>query len=112
MPCLSTSFRNSLRLKVIMATTTIDVASFQLALAECADAVNATDWSTARSKHLLASVIHAGLLKRSESGSKEIERHEINQLNSLGELIDAVEAKVKQGTDNNRVIRFNPQRRC
>lgn len=68
-------------------TTTITVASFQNAIAECADAIEASDWGTASRKYAKAEAINAGLeLDVSNQGS-EIKRRD--SLSGLKKAIDA-----------------------
>lgn len=86
-----------------MATTTITESSFQTACAECADAIIASDWSTAREKYAVAEAINAGLAVQVERESMVIRRRE--SLSGLRDAIDAVAGQVTGASDRKRFVR-------
>lgn len=74
-------------------TTTITVASFQTALAETADAVEARDWATASRKLAKAEIINAGLEVAVEGKGEKVARRD-----SLEKTRAQLEAAI--GTEN------------
>lgn len=85
-----------------MATLTITETSFQLAIAECADAIAASSWATARTKYAVAEAINSGLMVRLTQGS--VDRTRRDQLTGLRTAIDYAESGVAR-RDERRLIR-------
>lgn len=85
-----------------MATTTITEASFQLACAECADAIDSSDWATARTKYAKAEVIHAGLQAQAGHSGTFIRRRET--LKGIREALEFVETSVSAVADTRRLV--------
>lgn len=79
-----------------MATTTITMASFQTALAECADAVEASDFATARRKLAKAEMIQNGLSVEASvgNGTRNVMRQSLHQSKAL---LDDAELAVTGG---------------
>lgn len=79
-----------------MATTEITQAAFELAVAECADAIESESWSLARRKYAKAAAISAALpLAVGSYGGERLERHE--NLRPLKDAIDAASASSSTG---------------
>ena len=85
-----------------MATTTITVESFQMAIAECADAIAAADWTTAATQYAVAEAINAGLDVEGSSGGARSRRRET--LEGLSAAIEKAEARVSRGTERSRLV--------
>ena len=83
-----------------MATTTISVASFRNLCAECADAIEAEDWSLASKKCAKAEVVNAGLEVEGESHEQRYRRRET--LGGMREAIAAVEEAVNKSANSGR----------
>lgn len=86
-----------------MPTLTITETSFQTACAECADALAASEFATARTKYAVAEAINAGLLARLTVGSVDKTRRE--RLVGLKEAIEFVSNQSTGRSDNRRLIR-------
>ena len=86
-----------------MATTQITESAFQTACAECADAIIAGDWTTARTKYSVAEAINAGLLARLTVGSVDKTRRD--SLTGLRKAIEYAENQAAGKSDNRRLIR-------
>ena len=84
-----------------MATTQITVAAFQLALAECGDAIAAADWATASTKYAVAEAINSGLALESWAGEFKIQRRE--SLAGLQRAIDAAKTAAASSSSTRRV---------
>jgi len=85
-----------------MADTEITVASFQTAIAECADAIGDADWTTAWTKLAKAEAIFHGLEQQLGKGDEHLRRRE--NLKGLRETLEMAEAKVTRGSDTKRLI--------
>jgi len=85
-----------------MATTEITETAFQTAVAECADAIIAGGWATAKTKYAVAEAINTGLLQRFTSGSVDKTRRD--SLNGLRKAIDYAEGRSTAVADNRRLI--------
>lgn len=81
-----------------MPTTTISLASFQDACAECADAIAASDWSGAYNWYARAQAILVGLPADSTDAAQRTRLEQ--DLAALKAAIDA--AKVADSTDDAR----------
>lgn len=77
-----------------MATTTITTASFQLALAECADAIEAQDFVTAKRKYAKAEAISMGLEEEVADAGSSVRRRV-----SLEKLNVAIDAAARNSTN-------------
>ena len=86
-----------------MATTEITETAFQTACAECADAIAASDWATARTKYAVAEAINAGLAVQIGRETMLIRRRE--SLEGLRTAISSVESANTRGTERKRFIR-------
>ena len=83
-----------------MPTTTITRTSLNTALAECADAVVAEDWPTARKKYAVAEIIYQGLESElSDAGTTQRWRDSLDNIKSA---IDLAEAGSAKGEDSER----------
>ena len=81
-------------------TTTITLSSFQAAMVECADAIDAGNYNTARTKLAKAGAILAGMPKDVADSNQRMTMRE--DLNKLEELITKVEASGGAATDDER----------
>ncbi len=79
-----------------MATTTITMSSFQDALAECADAVESSDFATARKKLTKAEMIQNGLSVEASVGNGMRNQMRVS-LERSKVLMDDAEAAVTTG---------------
>lgn len=78
-----------------MATTEITQAAFELAVAECADAIDSQSWSLARRKYAKAAAISAALPLSVSGGGERLDRHA--NLRPLKDAIDAASAASTSG---------------
>lgn len=85
-----------------MATTEISLSSFQTALAECADAIEAGDWGTAATKYAKAEAIAAGLEVQVGHDAASIRRRET--LEGLQAAIKYAQVSATKSTDKRRLI--------
>jgi len=85
-----------------MATLTVTVESFQLAIAECADAITASDWPTATLKYAVASALHSGLELELGKGEANLKRRD--SLRGLKEAIEFAKANISSSGDQRRLI--------
>jgi len=85
-----------------LATTTITVASFQNACAECADAIAAESWASAVSWYARAEAINAGLDLDASDAQARVRRRE--SLDGLNKAISAAEVAAAQGSDESRFV--------
>jgi len=81
--------------------TAITAASFRTACSECADAIIAEDWTTAWKKYAVAEAINSGLETSAARSGMSLGRRD--KLAGLKEALTIAEAKVKRGTDMNRM---------
>ena len=86
-----------------MATTTITIASFQDACAECADAIAAGTFDTAMSWYARAEAINAGFDVDASHQDTRSRRRET--LQGLKEAIRAAEAAIARGSEHSRFIK-------
>lgn len=85
-----------------MATTTIDIDSFQNALAECADAVASENRAAAYKWYARASIIHAGLEVQAGDGGSYLRRKE--NLDDVKRSMDAAFGVVGQSASTSRLV--------
>lgn len=85
-----------------MATTTITTASFQDALAECADAIAALDFATARNWLARAEMIQNGLSVRAGIGNGMTNEMRVS-LEKSKALLDDAEAASSRGNQRRLV---------
>ncbi len=83
-----------------MATIEITTTALETACAECADALAASDFATAKKKYAVAEAINAGLLQRLTTGSVDKTRRD--RLEGLRVAIDYAEKASLQTADNGR----------
>lgn len=84
-----------------MADTTITVASFQNACAECADAISTDNWAIATKWYARAEAIHSGLaLDISAEGTRTRRRE---ALDGLRQAVDAAENAVNSHSGSDRI---------
>jgi len=86
-----------------MATAVITETSFKLALAECADAILAADWSTANKKYAVAEAINAGLPVQAGASNASVRRRE--SLSGLKAALGVARAAVSSTADETRLIK-------
>ena len=82
-------------------TTQITESAFQTACAECADALAASSWTTARTKYAVAEAINAGLAVQVGRESMLIRRRET--LEGLRKAIEVVSASNASASDPKRL---------
>ena len=85
-----------------MATTTITVTDFQTALAECADAIDASDYATAWKRYAKAEAIHSGMVVQSGEQDAYMRRRE--SLEGLRRALEATEPAVGRHAAGGRII--------
>lgn len=86
-----------------VATTTITIASFQNACAECADAIATAGWVTAKNWYAQAEAINSGLdVEASEAGSRSRRRE---TLAGLAKAIDVAEETTNRAGGTSRFVK-------
>ena len=85
-----------------MATLTITAASFQLACAECADALAASDFVTATTKYAVAEAINAGMDVAGQADGVSARRRE--SLEGLAKAIETAAAATRRNAGRGRLI--------
>jgi len=86
-----------------MANTTINVAAFEEACAEVADAIESSDWSTAQCKCLKAEAILAGLPAHVGTADAFVRYRET--LSHLRKSIDEAQGSISRHSDRSRFAR-------
>jgi len=86
-----------------MATTTITVASFQTACAECADAIASGDWGTATRWYARAEAINSGLELAVSGAGKSATRR--NALDGLRTAIAEAKAVCEAESAHSRFVK-------
>ena len=85
-----------------MTITAISQATLQTACLACANALDAGDYTTARTKYAVAEAILAGLPQSGGKGGTSMQYRQ--QLAGLKAAIEAVEAIGSRAADNRRMI--------
>jgi hypothetical protein len=86
-----------------MATTTITVASFQTACAECADNIASGSWSTAKQWYARAEAINVGLDVQVGDEAAYVRRRE--SLSGLANAIDIAQIAVDGAAEKSPFIK-------
>lgn len=78
-------------------------AEFIAACAACADAIAASNWSTARTQYAIAEALNAALAVESRQGSASMRHREA--LSGLKAALEDIPASVTRNTDNKRFLK-------